>query len=75
LDDIKNKNLMGDPIGRTQDCYIEARKEFSEGGGNVIRQAEMLEQLGVKPSKAIPLQWVESAMEESIPMVTNDLDQ
>lgn len=55
---------VGDRIQQAQDSYNDARKKFSEGSGNVIRQAEMLKKLGIKPSKALPSQWVGLAIEE-----------
>jgi len=70
---IADLQKVGERIQQAQDSYNEARKKFSEGSGNVIRQAEMLKQLGVKPSKAVPVQWVEPAMEESLPALTTKL--
>ena len=70
---IADLQRVGDRIQQAQDSYNEARKKFNEGSGNVIRQAELLKELGVKPSKALPLQWVEAAMEESVPTLTNKL--
>ena len=64
---IADLQRLGERIQQAQDSYIEAHKKFSEGSGNVIRQAEMLKQLGVTPSKAVPFEWVESSMEESLP--------
>jgi DNA recombination protein RmuC len=34
------------------------------GKGNVIRQAEMLKGLGVKPGKTMPTEMIDAAMEE-----------
>jgi DNA recombination protein RmuC len=68
---IADLQRVGERIQQAQESYIEARKKFSEGSGNVIRQAEMLKQLGVTPSKAVPFEWVESAMEEALPTLTN----
>lgn len=38
----------------------------------MIRQAEMLKELGVKPSKALPAQLIDSAAEEPIATFTQD---
>jgi len=55
---IADLQRVGERIQQAQDSYIEARKKFSEGSGNVIRQAEMLKQLGVKyPSNGSSPQW------------------
>ncbi|MBW8778199.1 MAG: hypothetical protein JF585_03150, partial [Burkholderiales bacterium] len=37
-----------------QSAYDEAEKRLSSGKGNVIRQAQMLKDLGVKATKALP---------------------
>ncbi len=67
--DLQN---VGKRIDQAQDSYNEAHKKLSEGRGNVIRQAEMLKNLGVKPTKALPAQWVDSAAEEAIARLTHD---
>jgi DNA recombination protein RmuC len=58
---------VGERIGQAQESYDEARKKLGEGKGNVIRQAEMLKNLGVKPTKALPPQWVEPALSPPLP--------
>jgi DNA recombination protein RmuC len=70
---IGDLQKVGERIQQAQDSYNDARRKFSEGSGNVIRQAEMLKQLGVKPSKALPAQWVEPALEEPYPTLTSNL--
>ncbi len=62
---VADLQKVGERIQQAQDSYNDARKKFSDGSGNVIRQAEMLKKLGVKPTKALPAQWVESAIDES----------
>jgi DNA recombination protein RmuC len=47
-------------------------KKLSTGRGNVIRQAEMLRDLGIKPSKNIPTPLVEAAM-ETLPELSSPL--
>jgi DNA recombination protein RmuC len=59
---------VGERIGQAQESYNEARKKLGEGKGNVIRQAEMLRELGVKPTKSLPQQWVEPALEPPLPL-------
>ncbi len=58
---------VGDRIQQAQNSYYEARKKLCEGRGNVIRQAEMLRKLGVKPGKSLPAQWTEAADDEQEP--------
>jgi DNA recombination protein RmuC len=45
---------IGDYLGKATGSYGEARRKLFEGPGNLVRQAEMLKELGVKPTKAIP---------------------
>ncbi len=41
--------------------YVQAMKKLSEGRGNLVRQVEMLRELGVKTSKALPGKLLEMA--------------
>jgi DNA recombination protein RmuC len=45
---------VGKHIDRTQKSYEKAFVQLSEGSGNLLRQAEILKELGVKPSKELP---------------------
>ncbi len=45
---------VGDHLTRARESYDEARKKLSEGSGNLVRQAEMLRNLGVRPTKTMP---------------------
>lgn len=45
---------VGTNIERTQKAYDKAFGQLSEGRGNLLRQAEMLKELGVKPQKELP---------------------
>lgn len=60
---------VGDRLRLTQESYGEARNKLYTNKGNVIRQAEMLKQLGVKPTKSIPSAVLDLAMgsEEVLP--------
>lgn len=54
---------LGNRLKQAQRDYDEAHGKLTGGRGNLIRQAEMLKQLGVKPSKALPTALVEIAGE------------
>ena len=56
VDDLRR---VGVELRSAQAAYDEAEKKLSEGKGNVIRQAEMLRELGVKPTKHLPRQLVD----------------
>ena len=45
---------IGDAINTANTAYGNARSQLSEGKGNLIRQAEMLKELGITPKKNIP---------------------
>jgi DNA recombination protein RmuC len=57
---------MGDRLDQAQTSYDEALAKLHTGPGNVIRQAEMLRALGVKPTKQIPQGLVELAQQETL---------
>ena len=62
---------VGNRLRQASASYEDARKKL-EGQGGVIRQAEMLRDLGVKPSKSLPKRLVESALTEQ-PLVVPSL--
>ena len=51
---VKDMEDLGSRLSQARDEYDSAMKKLTQGRGNVIRQAEMLKQLGVKPSKDMP---------------------
>lgn len=51
---------LGKRLGQAQSAYDDARAKLATGKGNVIRQAEMLKELGVKPTKELPLALVDA---------------
>lgn len=63
---------VGNAIEVARNSFDEAKKKLSIGKGNVIRQAEMLKELGVNPSKSISAQWAEPAMDDPLPTLANE---
>jgi DNA recombination protein RmuC len=61
---VMDMDKVGERLRQAQDSYGDAKRKFSTGTGNVIRQAEMLKKLGVKPTKTISAQWLHAAVEE-----------
>lgn len=51
---VKDFESIGDRIRQAQQDYESAHVKLRSGRGNVIRQAEMLKELGVKPTKNLP---------------------
>lgn len=51
---VESMQDIGQRIRQTQESYDEAMGRLSEGRGNVVRQVEMLRELGAKSSKSMP---------------------
>tara|TARA_R110002096_G_scaffold87831_3_gene201462 strand:- start:14354 stop:15688 length:1335 start_codon:yes stop_codon:yes gene_type:complete len=51
---VESLDKIGDRIKQTQQSYDEARTRLTEGSGNLVRQAEMLKELGAKATKKLP---------------------
>jgi DNA recombination protein RmuC len=61
VEDMEN---LGTKLKQAQTAYDGAYNKFKEGKGNVIRQAEELKKLGVKPAKHLPQKLIDSALDE-----------
>lgn len=48
---VEDLDKVGQRIDQAKNSYDQAYGKFKSGSGNVIRQAEMLKSLGVKPTK------------------------
>lgn len=58
---VSDMEAIGTSLGHASESYELARKKLSLGNGNLIRQVEMLRQLGVKPRKTLPQSVLDSA--------------
>jgi len=58
VDDFRK---VGEQLGRAKESYDQAYAKFSTGRGNAIRQAELLRELGVKPTKSLPADLIEAS--------------
>lgn len=67
---VEDLESLGNRLKQAQRDYDSAHGKLTGGRGNVIRQAEMLKQLGVKPSKALPGALVEAAADGDETAVT-----
>lgn len=63
VEDLKG---IGNRLNQAKNEYDKAYGKFVDGRGNVIRQAELLKDLGVKPSKSMPTDILDAAMEEPV---------
>ena len=60
VDDLEK---LGERLSQAKDSYDKAYGKFTGGRGNVIRQAEMLKELGVKPTKSLPQPMIDLALD------------
>ena len=65
-------NTLGTNLDRAQKSFSDAQTQLT-GRGGVIRQVEMLKDLGAKTSKSLPAGWEAESEEEASPeMAAND---
>jgi DNA recombination protein RmuC len=66
---VESMKDIGNRIDQTQRSYSQAMGRLSEGPGNLVRQTEMLRELGAKASKKLPDEFSNSLPdnEESMP--------
>ena len=58
---VSDLEKVGERLRQAQDAYSDAFSKLSTNKGNVIRQAQMLKDLGVKPTKSLSAGLVELA--------------
>lgn len=63
---VEDLDKLGERLNQAKDTYDKAYGKFTGGKGNVIRQAEMLKGLGVKPTKHLPQNLIDSALDEPL---------
>jgi DNA recombination protein RmuC len=59
---VTDLQKVGERLNQAQSAFSDANSKLVAGKGNVIRQAEMLRELGVKPSKSLPAGLVQAAI-------------
>lgn len=64
---------VGNRLDGAQRSYADAMSKLHIGKGNVIRQAEMLKSLGVKPTKQLPQGLVELSQQETLELADPEL--
>ena len=62
---VEDLKTVGQRLEQAKGSYDGAYAKLYTGYGNVIRQAQMLKELGVRPSKTLPVELVEAAAEVS----------
>jgi DNA recombination protein RmuC len=73
---VEDFQAVGKALKTSSKEYDLAWNKLTDGKGNLVRQAEMLKELGVKPSKELPSGVVEKAIHdetesESVQVLTN----
>jgi DNA recombination protein RmuC len=63
---VTSLEAVGDALFRAREKYEEARGRLSAGPGNLVRQVEMLRDLGVAPKKQIPQGLLDAAGVEQV---------
>lgn len=64
---MKDFEGVGHRLHQAKEHYDHALTKLHTGKGNLIRQAEMLRELGVKPARPLPGHLIERAMEDPPP--------
>jgi DNA recombination protein RmuC len=60
---VEDLKTLGQRLAQARDSYDSAYSKLYTGKGNLIRRAETLKELGVKPLKTLPAELVEAALE------------
>jgi DNA recombination protein RmuC len=58
---VTDMELIGDSLRKTDKHYEEAMKKLADGRGNLIRQVELLKELGLRTNKSIPKRLLDRA--------------
>lgn len=61
---VEELDKVGQRIGQAQGAWETARDRLTTGKGNVIRQTEMLKELGAKTKKSLPDGYVDASGDE-----------
>lgn len=62
---VADLGSVGVALSNAQEAYLSAESKLAKERGNVIRRAEVLRDLGVKPKKSLPKKWLELDGNES----------
>lgn len=68
---VADLEKVGQQLRLAQNSYDAALGKLSQQRGNLIHQAEILKELGVRPAKALPAALVEQALEADKPGTPN----
>lgn len=63
---VEDMEKIGDSIAKTQKSYEGAMNKLSTGKGNLIRRAEGMRKLGLKPKKTLPESLMDTGRDEEL---------
>jgi DNA recombination protein RmuC len=73
---VTDMEVLGDALRKTDQHYTNAMKKLADGRGNLIRQVEMLKQLGLRTTKSIPQKLLDRAeVDQAELALTEESDQ
>jgi DNA recombination protein RmuC len=72
---VEDLDQLGNRLNQAKDTSDKAYGKFTAGRGNVIRQAEILKGLGVKPTKQLSKNLIDSALDEPLVLPSHDTSQ
>ncbi len=62
---VADLEKVGAGLDQAHKGYEQARHKLSIGRGSLVRQAEMLRELGVKPTRGLKKQWTDRMLEDT----------
>jgi len=65
---LETMDKVEQSLDRTRNVFKDARSQLSDGRGSVVRQVEMLRELGAKSNKRIAATWTETSVEVESPV-------
>ncbi len=61
---VEDLKVVGNRLTQARDSYDSAFAKLSTGQANLVKQAELLRELGVKPKKILPIELIAAATED-----------
>jgi DNA recombination protein RmuC len=61
---VEDLKVVGNRLTQARDSYDAAYGKLSTGQANLVKQAELLRELGVKPKKTLPIELIAAASED-----------
>ncbi len=72
---VSDLEAVGKNLRAADQSYLTAMKKLCEGRGNLLRQVEMLKQLGIRTGKSLPQHLVDAAADEPELALAGDIGE